>query len=265
MSENIIYQKIARIMGRLDRMPKTGFNAHFKYKFVTDADVADAVRTELAAENIAFFASMVAAEQTNGHTVAEFEFTFVCGDTGKVVVSRWFGEADDKQDKGLTKAATSAEKYFLLKTFMLSTGDKDDDPDNGAAEPRQQHVSTPPRNDNAAARKSTPRAPERAPSAAYDDGKGNSPDPRDDGYRDDFPTIREYFPQVSSGLLSMTIQDLPDGVNVGAIIGTQTKALGYADYDDVKRALELKSHTNFVGTLEALLNRVLQLAPKFNT
>ena len=42
----------------------------------------------------------------------------------------WTGESLDTQDKGITKAATSAEKYFLMKTFVISTGDAKDDPDS---------------------------------------------------------------------------------------------------------------------------------------
>lgn len=148
MSEtNGLYPKIARIMGRLNRLPKTGRNKHFNYAFVTDADVADAVRKELASENVAFFASMINATQEGKHSVATFEFTFVCGDTGERQVCMWVGEANDTQDKGLTKAATSAEKYFLLKTFMLSAGDVQDDPDSGDEQPqpapRQQSAPEP--------------------------------------------------------------------------------------------------------------------------
>jgi hypothetical protein len=134
MAEDNLYLKIARVMGSLSRLPKSGWNKHFKYHFVTDADVADAVRERLAAERIAFFASMVNHTKTGDHTEAVFEFTFVCADTGETMKCQWAGEAIDKQDKGLSKAATSAEKYFLLKTFMLSTGESTDDPDSSAGE-----------------------------------------------------------------------------------------------------------------------------------
>lgn len=152
----MLYAKLARIIGRLDRLPKTGYNQHFKYHFVTDADVSDTIRQELAQENIAFFASMVDYQQENGHTRATFEFTFACGDSGQSITSVWTGEAQDKQDKGLSKAATSAEKYFLLKTFMLSTGDKADDPDSDT------HGEEPSKSAKTASKTSaTPPAPTR--------------------------------------------------------------------------------------------------------
>lgn len=127
-----LFAKMARIMGELKRLPKTGYNQHFKYAFVTDGDVSDTIRELMAKENIAFFAETVAVEPVNGKkSRAQYVFTFACGDTGATRSCSWFGEADDAQDKGLSKAATSAAKYFLLKTFMISTGDERDDPDAG--------------------------------------------------------------------------------------------------------------------------------------
>jgi len=87
---------------------------------------------------------MVDAVQNAQHTVAKFEFTFVCADTGESKTLTWYGEANDGQDKGISKAATSAEKFFLLKTFICSTGDPTDDPDSDGRtpEPRQNAKTT---------------------------------------------------------------------------------------------------------------------------
>lgn len=136
-----LYAKLARVMHQLGRIPKTGYNKHFEYAFATDADIADAIRSKLAEENVAFFADMLSSDQetitretkygtkTTYRTVATFAFTFADGDTGATMTTKWSGEALDEQDKGMNKAATAALKYFLLKTFILSTGDQKDDPD----------------------------------------------------------------------------------------------------------------------------------------
>jgi len=121
-----LFAKLARVMGKLERLPKRGHNDHFGYDFVTIADVADAVRKALAEEGVAFFASMDGLAQENHKTVADFTFTFADGQTGATWTCPWKGEAMDTQDKGIAKAATSAEKYFLLKTLILSTGDEED-------------------------------------------------------------------------------------------------------------------------------------------
>ncbi len=44
-------------------------------------------------------------------------------DSGESHVSTAYGQGQDKGDKGVYKAATGAEKYFLLKTFLIATGD----------------------------------------------------------------------------------------------------------------------------------------------
>jgi len=135
-----LFAKLAKVMGKLKKLPKTGYNTHFKYKFVTDGDVSDAVRAALASEGVAFFASLQLVSSEDGgktkrgdvitKTLAEFIFTFADGETGATWSCNWTGEAIDTQDKGIAKAATSALKYFLLKTFVLSAGDPTDDSDN---------------------------------------------------------------------------------------------------------------------------------------
>ena len=131
-AEASLFAKLAKVMGRLKKLPKSGYNDHFKYNFVTESDVSDAVRAALAAENVAFFASMQAVRFEGKKTIVDMQYTFADGETGAVWICTWTGEAIDTQDKGIAKAATSALKYFLMKTFVLSSGDPGDDSDNGA-------------------------------------------------------------------------------------------------------------------------------------
>ena len=129
-----LFAKLARVMTKLGRLPKEGRNTHFNYDFVTDGTIADAVRPALAEEGVAFFASMVNVERIDKVIRTHFIFTFADGETGATYSCPWIGEAIDTQDKGPAKAATSALKYFLLKTFILSTGDPTDDTDTGPAD-----------------------------------------------------------------------------------------------------------------------------------
>ena len=233
---NGLYPKIARIMGRLNRLPKTGRNAHFKYDFVTDADVADAVRKELATENVAFFASMISATQEGKHTVATFEFIFACGDTGETQTCMWVGEANDSQDKGLTKAATSAEKYFLLKTFMLSAGDGADDPDsseNQSPAPRQQSAPDP---------------------SELDEHFGSKQAPQTKSYTIPLEIVKYWRDNIGSALYPQLVTELVEkGINIGAMIYPVAKGrLGYADDKVVKSKMAVDSLKEYPGTLEGL-------------
>ncbi len=142
VTASTLYAKMSRVMGQLDRIPKNGFNEHFRYAFVTDADVVDAVRTAMSSEGLAFFASMdsIHQEERQGkrgtfvHTIVNIKLTFADGESGNTMSVNWKGEANDSQDKGVAKAATSAVKYALLKTFLISTGDDPDSDNDGPDE-----------------------------------------------------------------------------------------------------------------------------------
>ena len=126
-----LFAKMVKVMARMERIPKRGRNTHFNYDFVTDADVLDEVRKALVEEGVALFVSFDEAirRDEGGVTVGKFTLTFADVDSGQTHSVNWVGEGQDKQDKGAAKAATSAVKYALLKTFLISTGDEADDPD----------------------------------------------------------------------------------------------------------------------------------------
>jgi len=128
-----LYAKLAKVMAAMERLPKEGYNQHFKYNFVTDATVADAIRKELGKQGVAFFAEITDVKQELAPTGKSIktsvwiDFTFACGETGETETKHWRAEALDNQDKGINKAVTSAEKYFLLKTFVMGAGDDPDE------------------------------------------------------------------------------------------------------------------------------------------
>lgn len=140
-SKATLFAKMARVMAQLERLPQNGYNAHFKYRFTTNADVSDAVRKALAVENVAFFVELIEATREGDRTVVDLAFTFACGDTGETLTKKWKAEANDKQDKGLAKAYTAGLKYFLLKTFILSTGEE---PDSDIGPSQTSSESSPP-------------------------------------------------------------------------------------------------------------------------
>ena len=123
--------KLSQIINEMARVPKNGFNNHFKYKYATEMDIKDAIRPALAEKNIAFMSQIIRHTQEDNRATIEMEFTFICGDTGATINRTWVNHADDKQDKGIAKAATLCTKYFLINCFLISTGDEELDPDSG--------------------------------------------------------------------------------------------------------------------------------------
>jgi hypothetical protein len=65
--------------------------------------------------------------------MVKMTFTWYDTETGESLVVEWAGSGSDKGDKGLYKAMTGAEKYVLLKTFLVPTGD---DPEAEEPKPR---------------------------------------------------------------------------------------------------------------------------------
>ena len=158
-SPKTLYRKLAAVMGEVSRVPKNGWNAHFKYNFATESDIKDVIRPLLAAQNIALIADMVSLSQDGKRTLVEMEFTFACGDTGATISKRFWGEALDNADKGINKAATFAEKYFLINFFMISTGeDPDGDPTDDKPKSNGKQTAAP----------NTQPAPAKSPETAQD-------------------------------------------------------------------------------------------------
>jgi hypothetical protein len=129
--------KLAEVMGLLDApIAKKGVNTAQHYSFVNESDVSAAIRPLLAERNIWLWSSEVEQEiiplftTSSGTqmwlTRVKMAYQFIDGDSDeRTEVQVYSGQGADTGDKSLPKAQSMALKYFLLKSFMLSTG-KDD-------------------------------------------------------------------------------------------------------------------------------------------
>jgi hypothetical protein len=133
-----LYAKMAAIMAELSNVEKDGYNKFHKYNYVSASNIANAIRGLMGKHNLAFFAEVASIQEQDGKYLVEYLYTFACGDTGETHISRWFGEAQNTHSKGgiddkaLAKAATTAQKYFLMRTFNISSED-DPDVDQGSS------------------------------------------------------------------------------------------------------------------------------------
>lgn len=141
-----LYAKMAMVMANLKAIPKRGKNKDQGYDYVTDGDLYDAVRTEMAKVNLALLVRMKdirkevetktykdGGTKDTTTTLVDLDFTLCCGDTGATETIRWTGSTNNPGDKAISAAVTIAEKYFLKATFIISTGDLADDPDSGVS------------------------------------------------------------------------------------------------------------------------------------
>jgi hypothetical protein len=144
MSEPVpgIFKKMAKVMEKISRVPKNGKNKFFNYDYVTEADLTDHIRPILAEEGIAFTSTVLEATKTpvekegskenkeGAISTVKMLFRLIDADDGSSIESVFLGEGSDKGDKGFYKAYTGCTKYFLMKTFLVATGD--DPEDDGA-------------------------------------------------------------------------------------------------------------------------------------
>lgn len=142
MSDKQLVKKLAEVMTEVKYIQKTGYNSFHKYKYATEADVNEKVREELSKRNVIMIPN-TKSHSVRTHTTSkgsteyivtvEIEFTFYDGDTGESISFTVFGEGQDAGDKATYKGITGAQKYALMKAFMIPTGD-DPEADSGVDE-----------------------------------------------------------------------------------------------------------------------------------
>lgn len=174
--------KMVQIMADVDRLPKDATNDFHRYQYTSDAQVYNAVRKAMIAHGVAVYAKMPDAEQTASetakgkpqvHTLAKFVFVLVDAESGEREECPWMSEADDQNDKGINKTATAALKYWLLKTFIVPTGD-DPDAEEHDAPKSDRRIQTGPGTPGASTRASKPATRAQQDAPAVDAAEGDA-------------------------------------------------------------------------------------------
>jgi hypothetical protein len=143
--QKTLVKKLSEVMKQVKYIEKKGFNKFHSYKYATESDVAEKVREVLAEQNVMLIPNLVqhsmrehvnAKGKTEYIVAVDMEFKFYDGDSGEELTFNMSGEGQDAGDKGIYKAITGAQKYALMKVFMIPTGD-DPEADNGVDERNQ--------------------------------------------------------------------------------------------------------------------------------
>jgi hypothetical protein len=117
--------KLCKVLAEIHSIPKEGFNAHFQYKYVTEDTLTERIRPLLAKHGLCLvFGSKILPSPGPNRTQVACTFHLLDVD-GNELITEVVGEGKDgnHQDKALYKAYTGATKYFLYKTFLVTTGD----------------------------------------------------------------------------------------------------------------------------------------------
>lgn len=119
-------KKLAEITAAVGSITKTGYNNFQNYSYAKESDILEAIRNELSSRGIFVFSSVANSHKEGDLTTVLVTYTFVDSETGEQFSVNGLGQGSDKQDKGVYKALTGANKYVFLKNFLLPT---DDDPE----------------------------------------------------------------------------------------------------------------------------------------
>lgn len=132
-----IYEKLLEMQRRVDSVIRDGKNTSDKYDFASDENVLDAFRPLMDELWLLLIPSVTGAQLHEGTTRSgtaryltemTIQMTWHDVESGEELTVPWYAQGVDLAgEKGVGKALTYAEKYFLLKFFHVAT--KKDDPD----------------------------------------------------------------------------------------------------------------------------------------
>ena len=130
-----LMEKLRLVAASIERVPKRGRHP-MGFEFVTESDLAETVREKLAEHGVVFLISEEETsfrETTVGRdnrqvtvTSVLFNLAFADVTSGALVSSRFRGESMPNNSKEFQAASAFAVKYFLLRTFLIPSGE---DPD----------------------------------------------------------------------------------------------------------------------------------------
>ena len=128
-----LFAKIARVMATVRTLEKDGRNQFDKYDYVTADAIATRIGKVMADVGLAFLPSLVSVETSeyttksggsNFRTVAHFQMTLACTETGATWSSLWSGEAIDRSDKSISKLACYGIDAIYCPTFFSSRANR---------------------------------------------------------------------------------------------------------------------------------------------
>ena len=131
-----LFAKVAKVMTAVRTLPKDGTNTFDRYNYITGDAVFERIGQAMASVNLAAIPSVVeltteAGKSSNDkpmlRTVIHGQITLADGDTGETWTSDWYGEGADRGDKSINKAMTAMMKYYLLRLFMVGSGEDADE------------------------------------------------------------------------------------------------------------------------------------------
>lgn len=202
MSSPSIHAKLAKAMSLMPKIPKSGFNAHFKYDYVQESDILDALRKVLPEVGLSTYVSVtesnvevIEKKSSRGSGTAliatcQVALTITDTESAESVTITMPGYAEAADDKALYKAITGATKYAYAKGFAISIGDEPE-----AADATQHGQPT----SSQASQQSTPSTTPKA--APTNQSKYASPDDVDNVFDEIVPKLKRTREELDDNII----------------------------------------------------------------
>ncbi len=156
-----IIKAIHAVMAAVPFIGKTGKNAHAGWAYASEADVLAAIRPAMVANGLVLIPNVIKMEHeqyttaknnqgTRAFVTVEHTLAHISGAVWPEKVTA-VGCAEDTQDKAVAQAGTSAQKYCLLRLFIVETGQDSDKGNAAHAQPRAAPAQNSPESSNAPA------------------------------------------------------------------------------------------------------------------
>lgn len=135
---NQIAKKVNLVMQEVEKVHKDGTNTFQRYKYVSEANVVAKLREAFVSHGLIAIPFMTLTEDIDAgatkqgtsqvRTNVEIVYQLMDIDSGQYLLTCVAGSGIDSGDKGIYKALTGANKYFLFKTFQIETSDDPEQP-----------------------------------------------------------------------------------------------------------------------------------------
>lgn len=135
--------KLTEITQSVKRIPKNGVNKFHGYKYMTESDIKEVVREEMASRKVIMYGDEIANERIEvttkkGGVESQIKLTkqmfVVDAESGESITFKATGVGQDAGDKAQYKAETGLIKYVLNNLFLIPSGD-DPEKDGQALQP----------------------------------------------------------------------------------------------------------------------------------
>jgi hypothetical protein len=208
ITSKAVFGKVAKIMLAVRKLSKDGNNTYDNYRYISADNAFETIGKAMADVGLVALPTVVELTTEVGQsqggksqlrTLIHGQITLADAETGDTWTSDWYGEGVDRGDKSINKAMTAMMKYYLLRLFMVGSGE---DADSESPEIEQPVKRQPPTTQHRAPR--PPAAAARKANPVPDDVQF-----MDDNPFDDVPDHHANDQAVKSTAASLYSSDIP--------------------------------------------------------